>query len=136
MKAEEVFAKLQQPLFITDTSWEILSLGGFPGPYMKSISKWFKAEDWLNLMKGKDDRTIKAIDIIVYIDKDVKKVFTANLNCEFASALISGFEDYSTIHRLVKCEGKYICEYTSKGEGLPNESKAWEEFAEFLKSKI
>jgi hypothetical protein len=102
---------------------------------MKSVSKWFKVEDWLNLMKEKKDRTIKAIDIIVYIDKDIKKIFTANINCEFATELISGFEDYSTIHRLIKCEGKYICEYTSKGEGLPNESQAWEEFADFLKSK-
>jgi XTP/dITP diphosphohydrolase len=133
-KAEEAFAKLHEPLFITDTSWEIPALSGFPGPYMKSISKWFKAGDWLNLMKDKNDRTINAIDTIVYVDKNLKKVFTANLNCEFATEPVSGFEDHSTIHRLVKCEGKYICEYTSKGEGLPNESKAWEEFAGFLKS--
>ncbi len=135
MKAEEAFAKLQEPLFITDTSWEIPALGSFPGPYMKSISKWFRTEDWLSLMKVKSDRTIKATDIIVYIDKDITKVFTANLNCEFATEPVSGFDDYSIIHRLVKCERRFICEYTSNGEGLPNESKAWEEFAGFLKSK-
>jgi non-canonical purine NTP pyrophosphatase (RdgB/HAM1 family) len=134
-KAEEAFRQLQEPLFITDTSWEVPALSGFPGPYMKSISKWFRVEDWLNLMKDKKDRTINVIDIIVYIDKEITKIFTSNLNCEFATEPASGFEDYSIIHRLVKCEGKYICEYTSKGEGLPKESKAWEEFAEFLKSK-
>lgn len=135
-KAQEAYRQLQKPLFITDTSWEIPDLNGFPGPYMKSVSKWFKSDDWLDLMKNKTNRTINAVDIIVYIDKNVQKVFIANLNCEFATELISGFEEYSTIHRLVKCERKYICEYTSKGESLPNESKVWEEFAEFLNSRV
>ena len=50
-KAKKAFAIVGEPLFITDSAWEIPSLKGFPGPYMKSISKWFEIEDFLNLMR-------------------------------------------------------------------------------------
>lgn len=36
-KARKAFAEIGKPLVISDDSWSITGLNGFPGPYMKSI---------------------------------------------------------------------------------------------------
>src|SRR5690554_1123905 len=55
-KAIAAFEKLQKPLFVQDTNWEIPALGGFPGAYMKDVTTWFTDDDWLHLMHRHDDR--------------------------------------------------------------------------------
>jgi len=37
-KARKAYNILQQPLFVSDDSWNIVGLRGFPGPYMKSVT--------------------------------------------------------------------------------------------------
>jgi non-canonical purine NTP pyrophosphatase (RdgB/HAM1 family) len=56
-KAQKAFEILKSPLFVTDTFWEIPALNGFPGAYMKYVNKWFSSEDFLALMKNKENRT-------------------------------------------------------------------------------
>ncbi len=75
-KAEEAFRLVQKPLVITDTSWAIPSLNGFPGGYMKDIASWFEAEDFINLLKSKKDKRISFTECIVYKDKINTKVFS------------------------------------------------------------
>ena len=69
-KAKKAFEIIQEPLFITDTFWEIPALNGFPGAFMKYVNKWFTPQDFLNLMNNKTDRRVLCYDQIVYIDKD------------------------------------------------------------------
>jgi len=132
-KAKKAFEILQEPLFITDSSWEIPALNGFPGAFMKYVNNWFTALDWLNLMKDKTDRKILAIDNIVYIDKNGWKKFEWVLEGEIAN------ETYhigsNELHKIVKFDGKYIEENNISGEKIQGEGKVWGEFAEFLKSK-
>ena len=70
------YEKAGQPVVVNDSSWEIPALGGFPGGYMKDVANWFTAEDFLALMKDKNDRRIILHDVVAYCDGDKLKVFT------------------------------------------------------------
>lgn len=67
-KAEQAYASLQQPIVITDDTWIIPGLKGFPGPYMKSMNEWFTPEDWLRLTLPLNDRRIILSQHAVYQD--------------------------------------------------------------------
>lgn len=75
-KAEAAFERISKPLVVTDTYWNIPSLKGFPGGYMKDVSDWFTSEDFLNLMKGKIDRSISFTESITYQDEKQLKMFS------------------------------------------------------------
>lgn len=75
-KAESAFEIIHKPLVVTDTFWNIPSLNGFPGAYMKDISIWFTSADFLNLMKGKTDRRVSFTESITYIDEKRSKIFS------------------------------------------------------------
>lgn len=73
-KAKDAFEKLEKPLVVTDTSWGIPALNGFPGAYAKYVAKWFGENDFLHLMSGKADRRVSFTESITYIDeKQIKK---------------------------------------------------------------
>lgn len=76
-KATQAFEKVGKPVLVSDTGWSIPALKGFPGPLMHYMTDWFEAEDFLNLMKGKEDRTIIIENIATYKDKDQIKTFTS-----------------------------------------------------------
>jgi non-canonical purine NTP pyrophosphatase (RdgB/HAM1 family) len=74
-KAEKAFAKLKKPAVISDDSWHIPGLNGFPGAYMKSMNHWLTPQDWLNLTRQLQDRRIILRQVVVYQDADQQKVF-------------------------------------------------------------
>lgn len=57
-KVRRAYEGLTKPVVVSDDSWDIPALNGFPGPYMKSINKWFNFDDFLRLMEGISDRSI------------------------------------------------------------------------------
>lgn len=67
-KARDAYEAVNQPVVVSDTSWSIPALGGFPGGYMKDISAWFQANDWIRLMLDKQDRTIYCHEHVAYFD--------------------------------------------------------------------
>lgn len=78
-KARRAYAALGQPVVVTDDSWSIPSLGGFPGPYMKSVNHWFAPQDFLDLMASKTDRSITLHQYVAYIDATRVKLFSGNI---------------------------------------------------------
>ncbi|HEY5805926.1 MAG TPA: non-canonical purine NTP pyrophosphatase [Candidatus Saccharimonadales bacterium] len=66
----------KRPVVVNDVYWHILSLRGFPGAYMSHVTNWFRPEDFLALMAGKNDRTVMATDTLVYYDGKRSKVFS------------------------------------------------------------
>ena len=78
-KAKKIFAKLRKPLVVSDDSWMIPGLKGFPGPYMKSINDWFTPEDWLRLTNDLTDRTIILRQIVVYQDEHGQQLFSVDI---------------------------------------------------------
>lgn len=69
---------MDQPVVVNDSSWEIPALGGFPGGYMKDVANWFTAEDFLALMKDKNDRRIILHDVVAYFDGEQLKLFISD----------------------------------------------------------
>jgi inosine/xanthosine triphosphate pyrophosphatase family protein len=78
-KASKAFAALQQPVVVSDDTWIIPGLGGFPGPYNSSINKWFSVDDWWRLTKDLTDRRIILRQFVVYQDAAQQKVFVADI---------------------------------------------------------
>jgi inosine/xanthosine triphosphate pyrophosphatase family protein len=78
-KAEKVFDQLQKPVVVSDDTWSVPGLRGFPGAYMKSVDHWLNEEDWLRLTLPLKDRRIILRQIVVYKDVNVEKVFSFDL---------------------------------------------------------
>jgi XTP/dITP diphosphohydrolase len=78
-KAEQAYAELGVPIAITDDSWIIPGLNGFPGPYMKHVNKWLSVDDYLNLTRHLEDRRIILRSIIVYQDERGQQVFSTDI---------------------------------------------------------
>lgn len=78
-KAKRAFEAVQRPVIVTDDSWSIPALNGFPGAYGKSMNEWFTADDFLNLMRSKSDRTIYLQQYLAYIDEHEIIVFEKTL---------------------------------------------------------
>lgn len=81
-KAQKAYDKVRKPLVISDDTWSITGLNGWPGPYMKSMNHWLTPNDFLNLTKELEDRTVYLHQIAVYQDKNIKKIFTNSIKGE------------------------------------------------------
>ena len=79
-KVRRAYQILAKPVIVSDDSWNIPVLNGFPGPYMKSINEWFTAEDFLRLMNGLSDRTIIIDQFLAYYDGQTIKIFHSSLS--------------------------------------------------------
>lgn len=67
-KAQDAYAILQKPVVVSDDSWAISGLHGFPGPYMKSMNQWFAPDDFIRLTKDLTDRRIVLQKYLAYCD--------------------------------------------------------------------
>jgi inosine/xanthosine triphosphate pyrophosphatase family protein len=67
-KVQRAYEQYGKPVVVSDDSWSVPSLNGFPGAYMKSINYWFGAGDWIHLMDGITDRTIVLQQFLAYTD--------------------------------------------------------------------
>lgn len=67
-KARAAFALLKESIVVSDTSWSIPALGGFPGGYMKDVGMWWHEQDWLDIMARHDDRTVICQEHLAYFD--------------------------------------------------------------------
>lgn len=74
-KAAKAYDLLQRPVIVTDDSWAIPGLGGFPGAYMKSMNHWFRPEDFINLTQPLTDRRIFLTVCLAYQDAARSKLF-------------------------------------------------------------
>jgi len=74
-KARRAYELFGKPVVVSDDSWGIRALRGFPGAYMKSMNHWFSSEDFLHLMNGRDDRRITLYQYLAYNDGKNIEVF-------------------------------------------------------------
>lgn len=66
--------KLNQPVIVTDASFCIEALNGFPGPFIKFVNEWFSVEDYINLMQSKTNRNIVVKDCLAYCEPNKEPV--------------------------------------------------------------
>src|SRR5690349_6471809 len=60
-KARFAFARLGRPVIVEDAGFELLALGGFPGPYMKYWEKLGGLESICRAADGLGDRRVRAV---------------------------------------------------------------------------
>lgn len=140
-KARRAFEQLRTPLAVSDDTWDIKALNGFPGAYMKSINHWFTAEDFLRLMKGVEDRRIILHQYLAYTDGDTTKVFKNDIEGVIIDEARGQNEKSPnmTVIVLDSDNGKTIAEVFEQGieavaSRYKNRPDAWHEFAEWHKN--
>lgn len=133
-KARTAYMLAGQPIVVSDTSWEIPALGGFPGGYMKDISAWFDAHDWLALMSRHDDKTIYCHEHIAYFDGKKLEHFVATYKGVFVNEPRGRVDESESFERVVVLYGKMTMaeslaqgDIASAGEVLAH----WQQFGEW-----
>lgn len=137
-KARAAYDLLAQPVVVSDTCWEIPALGGFPGGYMKDVSRWLTAEDWLTLMARHEDKTIYCHEHIAYCDGSDVKHFVASFAGTFIEEARGRQNDSESFERVVILYGDTTMaqqlergEVASAGESLDH----WKQFAEWYSNQ-
>lgn len=140
-KAREAFKAYGKPLVVSDDSWNIPALHGFPGPYMKSINYWFSPNDFLNLMRDKADRTVYLEPYIAYVDAYEVVVFEGRIPGVMLNEQ-RGVNEKSPIMSVVShdCDdGLSIAEVYERGEQLHprrlTQNSGWTELLHWYKEK-
>jgi non-canonical purine NTP pyrophosphatase (RdgB/HAM1 family) len=140
-KARRAYELLAKPIVVSDDSWDIPALSGFPGPYMKSINSWFNSDDFLRLMEGIEDRTIILHQMLAYYDGDTMKVFKNDIKGKVIDKPRGKNEKSPnmTVTELDNDNGKTIAEVFEQGEKAVAERyltlpDAWHLFAVWYKS--
>jgi inosine/xanthosine triphosphate pyrophosphatase family protein len=78
-KAQDAYAALQKPVVVSDDSWAIPGLRGFPGAHMKSVNYWFTPEDFIRLTKDLVDRRIFLQQYLAYCDGTTTTMFSHDI---------------------------------------------------------
>ena len=117
-KAQRAYEQLGMPVVVSDDTWDIPSLKGFPGAYMKSINYWFTPDDFLRLMKGVDDRKIILHQYLAYTDGNVTEVFKNDMPGQIINEARGKSEKSPnmTVTVLDSDNGKTIAEVFEQGE--------------------
>src|SRR5690606_18904831 len=68
VKAHQAYEMLQKPVLVDDSSFHIVALGGFPGPYIKYMLETVGAEGIMKFMQGQTDRSAYFMSSLVFID--------------------------------------------------------------------
>jgi len=122
-----------RPVVVQDTFWNILALRGFPGAYMRYISEWFRREDFIAFMAGKQDRTVLSTHAVTYFDGKRSKLFTKDFMGTIAQEP-RGNSRYS-IDKVVISAGqtRTIAEIREQDGVSPiaPEDSAWHQFAKW-----
>ena len=130
-KASEAYKKAGRPVTITDTTWKIPSLNGFPGGYMKDVSRWFEPEDFISLIKSKKDKRICFTETIIYTDDKITKIFSKEYWGEISDNSRGVGE---SIEQVAIFDGYTIAERHNKGKFSHNAKDfLWYEFAGWFK---
>lgn len=78
--------QLNKPVIVTDAGFYIEALNGFPGPFIKYVNEWFSADDFVNLVKGKNNRSIIIQDCLAYCNPDLEPLtFTGEYSGRLAT---------------------------------------------------
>ena len=139
-KAHSAFRQLAKPVVVSDDSWDIPALKGFPGPYMKSINYWFRAEDFLRLMDGIENRTIILHQYLAYTDGQKTIVFKNDIPGKIIYEPRGNNSKSPNMSVIVldSDRGKTIAEVFEQGQAAvtrryKNRADVWHEFIKWYK---
>lgn len=141
-KAQKAYALAGHPVVVSDDSWSIPGLNGFPGPYMKSINHWFTPADFIRLTHELTDRTIILQQVLAYHDEHELVIFRSDIPGELTKeargtagppimkvVVLNGDADL-TISQL------YEQGIEHEGTRLARLSGAWQQLAAWYEQKV
>ena len=137
-KARAAYATVQRPVVVSDTSWSIPALNGFPGGYMKDVSTWWQAEDWLSIMSRHDDKRIMCLEHIAYFDGDTIEHFEEKYEGYFIDEARGRVDKAEAFERVVILYGdKTMAEQLAEGShASASETHGhWQQFAKWYTSR-
>lgn len=118
-KVMRAYSSLEKPVVVSDDSWDIPALRGFPGAYMKSINTWFTEDDFLRLMNGIEDRTIILHQYLAFYDGKKLEIFRNDITGKVIKE-IRGHNSKSPNMSVIVLDadsGKTIAEVFEEGGG-------------------
>lgn len=137
-KARAAYKVTQQPVVVSDTSWSIPALGGFPGGYMKDISAWLQADDWLSIMARHDDKRIICLEHIAYCDGGTVQHFEEKYEGYFIAEAKGRVDAAESFEQTVVLYGdKTMAEQLAEG-GHASAGEVhghWQQFAKWYTSR-
>ncbi len=130
--------KLGMPVLVGDVGYSVEALSGFPGPFIKYMNKWLTVQDWLNLMQGKENRSMIIKEALAYCEPNSEPtVFTGSFNG--LVALKAGPPGKNPVNQVWIPEGYNKVETEiPEGElvqGWIKTSGHWEKLIKYLKTK-
>ncbi len=135
-KAKRAFGQIKRPVVVTDDSWIIPGLRGFPGPYMKYINHWFTPEDFLRLTKDLDDRRIFLKQVIAYYDSNQHKTFDVEIEGRLLTEIRGGSHFPHFAITTFDKNGRSAAELNDAGQSaIAHLPTAWHDLCDWLKSK-
>lgn len=133
-KAQQAFEQVKQKLIVSDSGWRFAALNGFPGPYMAFMNRWFSAQDFLNLMKGKKNREVVLRECVAYADNTQIKTFTCDTKGQIldkASGEGTPLDQITTFRRdrksVASCRNENL-------QGIP-QNELWDEVGKWITNK-
>lgn len=143
-KVAKAFAAVQRPVVVTDDSWTIPGLRGFPGPYMKSITHWFTPEDFVRLTSTLADRRIFLNRFIAYQDEQQVVVFREDIAGELQKQAQGKGNYGQSLMKVVSLEGDngltvseiYDAGKEHDSERLHRLGRDWQEFGTWYKEHV
>ncbi len=137
-KARAAYAAAGKPIVVSDTTWEIPALGGFPGGYMKDINTWLQAEDWLALMANHADKRIFCNEHLAYYDGTTLHHVVGSYEGRFITEARGREQSNEAIEQVIILYGdKTMAEQLAAGDiaSASEELIHWKQFGEWAKNQ-
>lgn len=138
-KAKAAYAHLGEHVVVSDTSWTIPALGGFPGGYMKDVNIWWREQDWINIMAGHKDKTIICKEHLAYYDGKELVHFSQDYKGTFLNQPQGAEEnERESFERVASLDGLHSLAEGQANRILNGEKKQlahWQKFGEWYGSK-
>ncbi len=61
-------AKVGGPVMVTDVTYDLKALKGFPGPFARYTNSYLTPGDFLRMMEGKTDRSFEIVEVLAYCE--------------------------------------------------------------------
>jgi non-canonical purine NTP pyrophosphatase (RdgB/HAM1 family) len=134
-KVEDAYKLVDKSsIVVTDTSWSIPSLNGFPGGYMKDVAEWFSPEDFINLVADKEDKAIIFRESIVYKDESEIKIFSKEYDGVITNTPRGN--DGNSLDKVAEFNGLTLAESHDRDQTSHGpEDYVWYEFAKWFAEK-
>jgi non-canonical purine NTP pyrophosphatase (RdgB/HAM1 family) len=134
-KARAAYAVTKQPVVVSDTSWAIPALNGFPGGYMKDVAIWWDAQNWLDIMARQSDRRLICMEHVAYYDGTTLQHFVHEYEGYFATEARGRIDAFESFERLAVLYGnETMAEQLERGDiaSAGEDLHHWKAFGEWL----